>query len=1157
MKWLPLVLAILSVQLPAQTPWGTHGYCFPPGSPQPQPQGGNPNYASYNGSAFTPKGHLHILLVCVDFENFISVGFTPPIDPWGDQTYNEVWLKDNLPTLATPINGQSRVFNSSLPIVPGSPTQQHNFSEYYYLMSGGAFEVTGDVYPQAVVVDLAAAVAANGGNTDLSLLNVVNRKAMEKIVAIDPNFDWDKYDSRTNGPAFNEDNSNTSPDGVLDFVIFMYRSNPFFGNSANGMGSPGYFSFNTPNGTYWVKNGITGSSVEPTRLFWMDYFGHEIAHQIYATGSHHMGANGIHFDKPYFSNGWGIMSGMFSQFEVANAWEKWWLGWKSPVTVTTGGSYALKDATEHGQALRVKIPNTQLDSQLPDSVCEYLWIEYHSKQNYWDNKFDYNGLRPAPGIGEQSSPGLYMYITDRELADRKSPAGASQANGMMVYHKDGNFDMKRDGTFSVPFAFGGAPQPVFSQITRKDNPFAGTNVYWGQPEDLGGIYTPGTISAAFGEWNGYWAGSNLDEVQRTVFAEKMPSGIDLATYAITGNSGDAFGVGDVIGLSGVVPVLNYPAYDNSNHQLGSIYINGIRISIMGYDAVNDLYNLDIAFDAYEVETDKRWCGNLILPNLGNKPSGTPYELTVKPNVTLLIDQSETPNRFNTGSHPETEELINPSRFTMNPQARMQIESGAQLVIDRFSRFDMEGGSTLEIENGAKVIVKSGAYFNMKTGSNLFVKGSGEVIIESDAHFVYDAGATIQLLDDASCLYIKGDWVLNDAIFTFYGDGFVRLGLPQPQFLAGNVHLNGANCGLLLEGNNGADEVLRVDAGTMLFPGFGLYSFKLQNAYVELGNGASIMIPPTGDPSFNQCPNPPLVLNNLVVDAPAGSQSEGIYIWDQSCHDLSHIAIHHAKTALSAFQIAANNSTPLKISNALLSHNETALATYNRSAHLYGVVMTENQDGWLAYATTQEGSMYACQSTLNTQTGVSYEGTAGLSIKNSGLNANETALLASGKMEVRAFCSSFDQNTTTGINMVKEASLDISYLPFNQTPQNQIRYNPLSITLSKAGQLRLPNGFNDLTPASGGMAIGGTQALPCIPANMLRSAKRNEWNGTGSVPASGTDYEITSIFPPFCNFMLLDDYPDAYSCVEGPPCTGCGGDSQVYIYATTARKLLPN
>lgn len=645
---------------------------------------------SANGDVHTPKGRLHILWIFVRFEDKDIFGDVPE---WADTTAEGV-----LPLMGA--GGDINPLLDANPETLSQPNHIRNISDYYYQNSKGKFILTGDIFPCQVPVKY---IPESSGNF-FTRQNQMNEAAIKWITQHYPHFDWAKYDRRKNYPRYTSDNSTSMPDSVLDYVIFLYRD-----GGATGMGGSG--NFKIPGTAYSVASGHTGiKSYWDAEHNW-EYFKHEFAHNLFSC-PHYMGANGATGDKYYLSQGWGLMSNTCAPYMTANAWEKWWLGWMDVQEVKINGTYQLKDLTEGNDAIRIHIPGTQ----------DYLWIENHQKINHWDNKLFFNGKSvhaPIQVEYPEIAKGLYMYVSAEPAADRNkpnlSPFNPKHVNLFKLYNGEGSKDYLPTGDTIKGDYF---DCPVWRK--EKDNPFAGQNDFQGIRYDL-----QKTGNMGFREIHGNTDGKSGQQyfVNAIETAGKSVYGMNMC-----GDEFDAFDVGDEIGLSGIMPVVNYPTYLLKEEKLNPFIINGITIKVLSLSQAGT-YSLDIRFDDYEIRKSQRWCGNLLLPAT---ELHTPRVLTLKKNVSLNLALSGTSDR-NT-PHPLTNTFANPTYLRVEAQNTIRIEKGAKLLLENFSKLELNGNAYIVVENGGELQVANGAELVMNPQTRILVKKGGKMTVFPDARF---------------------------------------------------------------------------------------------------------------------------------------------------------------------------------------------------------------------------------------------------------------------------------------------------------------------------------------------------------------------------------------------------------------------------------------
>jgi M6 family metalloprotease-like protein len=647
---------------------------------------------SYLGAQHTPKGHLHTLVIFIRYE---------------DKDLYNGYMKEwtNSDTLPQMVQGEINDWMDAKPETVGTPNHTLNISDFYYKQSNGKFTITGDIFPIQVPIKY---IPENGGNF-FNRQSQMNEKAIQWIATHYPNFDWSKYDNRKNNPNFAFDNSNTAADSVLDYVLFVHRD--FSGST--GMGASGAFAI--PKTPYRIASGYTSIKSPGTAIESLIYFKHEFAHNLYNC-PHYLGANTTVGDKCFVQAGWGLMAQPYAPFVLANAWEKWWLAWAEPQNVRYSGTYTLKDMATQHDAIRIQIPGTQ----------DVLWIENHQKVSPWDTKFFYYEQR-------QSAKGIYMYVVAEPGFDRNkgalSPFTPHHCNLIKMMNGEGNYDMKLRGDSVVD----DRKEPVWKK--GRNNPISGHHDLQSFRWDLNHDNkveinaNHGNMDAKPGELVTIWT------------LEQEGDNPTAFSRSFTGDEWDAFDLGDEIGLSGIVPILNYPVYDIKNQTLAPYYLNGITIKIAGRN-VDGSYVLDIKFDDYEIRSSQRWCGELLLPA---KESDKVAYLSLKKNVQLLLDLSGMPNRST--FHPQTQTYINPTHLRVQANNAIKITAGSKLILDQYSKIDLEGNAQIIIEKGGELLLKATSELEMNAKTKITVLKGGKLTVEK--------GATLRQLEGSYLGQEKG------------------------------------------------------------------------------------------------------------------------------------------------------------------------------------------------------------------------------------------------------------------------------------------------------------------------------------------------------------------------------------------------------------------
>lgn len=538
---------------------------------------------SYYGSSVTPKGNLHTLIVFIGLDDATSA------DNYDNWDYNDLpeWAKGD--------------YNEVFDIDDSQIHTVRNLTSYNYTMSQGTFTMSGEVYPELVIVTPIY-------NTDGSLqITTAISDAIDQInLQPHPTFDydWSRFDNRKNTPNYDFDNSlysNTSldpaaPDGIIDYICFVIRR-----TGCNGLSSTSAGTKKLINGTDTLGlstghqiNADCSKGGESKGL--LQVYMHEMMHTVYGA-PHTWGVNGVVGDYYYSYNGWGFMA-PFQIMQSANAWERWWLNWITPQEITTNGTYTLQDYLTEGDALRIPISKIG-----PTDTEQYLFLENHQLIDYYDRKPDYI---------EESDPltaGVYAFITAKGHS-RTSTITTSNpyANMFKSLNAAGRNDFTVDG-YKTVYGVGDAAEehPVF--LKGADNPISGqSNWEWIRSDfDATNKIEISDNANRAGE------SGSMDTYNDIKFAaaEKI-GGTATDTYAFTGDADVPFQVNDEISMSGIIPALNYPQFDGVEDSLFPYYLNGLKVKLLSFNNTTKEYSVEVKFDDWEVRTSKRWCGNIIL-----------------------------------------------------------------------------------------------------------------------------------------------------------------------------------------------------------------------------------------------------------------------------------------------------------------------------------------------------------------------------------------------------------------------------------------------------------------------------------------------------------------------------------------------------------------
>jgi len=307
-------------------------------------------------SALTPPyipttGTFRALIVFVQFEDDV---FDGPPNCIADPTNGWPSSLHAIPSWAT---GTTFIHSQT-----AAQYTTGSISHFYDLMSNGAFDFIGDVYPQAYITPEPKSYYNINQGRGRGWLN------QQIIDWMNPNVNFANYDN---------DN-----DGDVDMIIFIYRnwdSPTFNGDSYQGIADLGFAGSITRDGKS-ILGGFPGSGTSQDDVYALGDFWnigiHEISH--YQFGGNHfdyIGKFGVHDGN----NGATTMSG----------YERSLLGWSNPTLITSNTSVTLTDAATTSNYYRINIPNSD----------EYFLLENRRALSiYEQNDFCLHTGVPATGL---------------------------------------------------------------------------------------------------------------------------------------------------------------------------------------------------------------------------------------------------------------------------------------------------------------------------------------------------------------------------------------------------------------------------------------------------------------------------------------------------------------------------------------------------------------------------------------------------------------------------------------------------------------------------------------------------------------------------------------------------------------------------------------
>lgn len=379
---------------------------------------------------------------------------------------NTKWVKGNAPQ------------NMSNWIDQTSPTQG-SLTHYFNEMSGNKLHLIGKVVH---------VVAPHTRDWYLSNYTTNRRGNIHKeiIQQLDSTWNFAEFDNWDFVTDYTHDNI---ADTYVDMIIFVWRNiekdypeaqrNTILTNLnfTSNFGDLGYAGteFNVDSGLRKIRmdyGGYSsiplGSGVTVRNYLTEDPFKnavHEFSHYLIGDNSYH---NGFGF--------WGMVSAWGTRSYIANAFERYRLGWVADSTTYTISNSTqtltnrtLSDFVTGRNAYRFVINS---------SPQEYFFIENHQKTSYWENN--------APFWGSQSGTvenGIYV------IRNVGAPSYSDPYSWLQLISADGRFNWEVNQSTTNPW--GSGQLPVFKQLAP--NRDSGYHDNQWIPFSYGGLPSPDAI----------------------------------------------------------------------------------------------------------------------------------------------------------------------------------------------------------------------------------------------------------------------------------------------------------------------------------------------------------------------------------------------------------------------------------------------------------------------------------------------------------------------------------------------------------------------------------------------------------------------------------------------------------------------------------------
>jgi hypothetical protein len=702
-------------------------------------------FESRNGFKLPSTGVIRLLIVFAEYD-YLNGG--DPTSPQGTAG----WPAHSLPTWADDLTD----------VLSPSGSARGVITRYYQMASSGNYTVLGDylLAPDNGGIFKVQTESAQSVEPDnQELMAVVNQKTGGNFITAHglnniSYFDlWTCPDNEYGLPKATPGNENP---GKYDHVVFIWRNSAF-----NGIGNYSYFSpgkmFGNEANTYsWFG----AHDKVPTQIMV-----HEYAHLIYGGLDFHCGGGGWFTGGDYWIpaiGGWSNLGLSGSSLLSWNAWDRLRLDWKAPGNIysisarnesnteekngdleaanpSQSGIYTLRDFVTTGDALRIKLPFIDPEKEFP----EYLWLENHNtfsmNQCQWDRFLYEEGnscIQPAVY-------GLYAYMQ----VDRETRQGTTfdevfkgYANYLRPITAEGFYDKEFEAVAIPNTCIGSMAMYPFNRLPENVNPLTGSGdqeyyaVDWNQDNVLDHsdqFYT------------------SIENINGTYYKNMFNNGHSRNSFTLSGNY--KIGIGTNPASATLMNMVGYDTPVEGAKNIRKVYLNGVSAEILNQNPDGTM-QVQIRFDDVDVNNDVRWCADEIVLNPVLSPSG--YSLNLKAGKTITLDQGTTATRM-TDPVMFNNRMIyaSPTVFTIEPDAKMRLETDSKIVLRNASTLKMKPGSSCVIEDGGLMELESGTTLIIENGGSLSINGKGKLVARSGSTLCISSTAILSLQNGLNNLEI--------------------------------------------------------------------------------------------------------------------------------------------------------------------------------------------------------------------------------------------------------------------------------------------------------------------------------------------------------------------------------------------------------------------
>jgi M6 family metalloprotease-like protein len=672
-----------------------------------------------NGWFQSPYGRLHILIVYAEIK-FDSIWGN--LDPQKNPEGSIGWKVGKLP-------GWKQW------CVSKDPNENGWMTKYFRQASFGKFQVTGDVLDSIMTIPISS-IRDEKGNVvtqEAYAQNHYRKAVLNKVNSLqNPPFlfgskvaDFDRWTYTGGGKPNVEE-----PNGKLDLIMIVWRNIHVGGlGEASGFVMPGDIGEVLGHHTDMYSMFRTESMLPEVIMR------HEFSHTLYGGNNFHTAGGGVG-QRTFMQTvgGWSNMSAADGCSPIYNAWDRERLNWRNPDNtflisarcngtdnevngdleygdeLCSFGEFTLRDFATTGDAIKIKLPH------LPDKVRnQYLWLENHQRV---DGMIDHE---------KSMSKGLYAYIQ----------VGKDKRKGRTIYDGPNNYIWPLVAQGSYDFVY--LPEQKAIDLREgRANPLTGANYLMRFMHDTDGD-GKFRITGEMGQRT-EWI---LPEKLFVEGEEKGTEFFSYMQYPLFGTPEVAFrpNLNSKMGL-GYNPSCT-PLYSHSGQQPmpddnRRIYLNGLSVEVISQNDDGSV-GIRIRWDDFDIPNNVRWCGDVSLSEKAH----------VKKGGSITLDQGFTPQVAQVVQTLKGEKLFTEPTL-------LEVDSGATLMLDKYTNLWIKNGATLLIRKGANVILADRSGIVVEQGSHLFIEeGATLKVGKKESGIVWKGSMKIMSVNPSFAKRIEG------------------------------------------------------------------------------------------------------------------------------------------------------------------------------------------------------------------------------------------------------------------------------------------------------------------------------------------------------------------------------------------------------------------